>query len=257
MQRRDVVEGLRRRLREVLRLSPSFPDFGSLSISIDQARAQADRTGLADVFFDHRGRKIHKWIHYLTVYERYLEDYRDTNVKMLEIGVSKGGSLEMWREYFGPAATIYGVDIDPACASHVSPTNQVRIGSQDDPDFLRRVVDEMGSPDIVLDDGSHIGRHQRVSFDVLFPLLKEAGLYIIEDMHTAYWPGPYEGGHCRKGTAIEHVKEMIDDLHAWYHNRATTTPARDQIGAIHIFDSITIIEKVAAKPRPAHTIVPD
>jgi len=52
---------------------------------------------------------------------------------MLEIGVSFGGSLEMWREYFGPEATIFGIDIDPECANRFARPNQVRIGSQDDP----------------------------------------------------------------------------------------------------------------------------
>ncbi len=67
--------------------------------------------------------------------------------------------------------------------------NQVRIGSQDDPAFLRSVIDEMGSPDIILDDGSHVSDHQKISFETLWPLLKVGGLYVIEDLHTAYFPG--------------------------------------------------------------------
>ncbi len=206
---------------------------------------------LAKIFFSNRGQVIHKWVHYLEIYERHLARFRDTPVRMLEIGVSKGGSLAMWRQYFGGRATIFGIDIDPQCVHCVSPPNQVRIGSQDDPQFMRSVVAEMGAPDVVLDDGSHIGRHQRASFDILFPMLNDGGLYIIEDLHTAYWPGLYQGGHRRAGTAIEHLKEMIDDLHAWYHTRPTTTPAKDHIGAIHVYDSIAVIEK-RRKERPGH-----
>jgi hypothetical protein len=84
---------------------------------------------------------------------------------MLEIGVFKGGSLELWREYFGPAATIFGVDVNPKCADYVTAPNQVRIGSQDDALFLEKVVLEIGTLDIVLDDDSHIGHHQRRSFE--------------------------------------------------------------------------------------------
>ena len=206
---------------------------------------------LASMFFEHRGRVVHKWVHYLDVYERHFATFRNTPVKMLEIGVFKGGSLEMWRKYFGDAATIFGIDVNPACAGYVSSPNQVRIGSQDDPVFLTGVVSEMGSPDIILDDGSHIARHQKKAFDVLFPLLKPGGLYVIEDLHTAYWPALYEGGHKRPGTAIELVKQMLDDMHAWYHNRPTTTPAKTEIGAIHMYNAVVVIEKVKNDP-PGH-----
>jgi hypothetical protein len=195
------------------------------------------------IIYSHQGRVIHKWTHYPEIYDRYFSRYRNTPVTMLEIGVFKGGSLELWRKYFGSAATIFGVDIDPACAEYVCAPNQVRIGSQADPDFLNAVIVEMGPPDIILDDGSHVGRHQEISFRTLFPSLKYGGLYIIEDLHTSYWGGAFEGGYKCKGSAIELVKQMIDDMHGWYHKHDTITPAKTDIGAIHMFDSIVIIEK--------------
>lgn len=206
---------------------------------------------LAHLFFEHRGRVIHKWVHYLEIYEAHFAQYRDTPVRLLEIGVFKGGSLELWREYLGANATIFGIDINRYCAGYVTEPNQVRIGSQDNADFLKKVVLEMGAPDIVLDDGSHVAEHQRKSFDVLFPLLKPGGLYIMEDLHTAYWPGSFHGGYGRKNTAIGHVKQMIDDMHAWYHLERETTPAKTEIRAIHIYDSIVVIEK-QHKEQPAH-----
>ena len=220
--------------------------------SAERARlANSASSGLGKTFFAHQGRTVHKWIHYLDIYERHFATYRNTPVKMLEIGVSKGGSLEMWREYFGAGARIFGIDINPECAACATPPNQVRIGSQDDPRFLRSVVNELGVPDIILDDGSHIAKHQSASFDVLFPLLREGGLYVIEDMHTSYWPVPFEGGYRHKGTAIERVKDMIDDMHAWYHNKSTSTPAKEWIGAIHVYDSMVVIEKRKIE-RPSH-----
>lgn len=204
---------------------------------------------LARIFFHNEGRVIHKWLHYFQVYERYFARYRGSDFKMLEIGVSKGGSLAMWRSYFGPNATIYGIDVNPACAGHVDAPNQVRIGSQDDPDFLRRVVEEMGGVDVVLDDGSHVARHQQVSFETLFPLLAEGGLYAIEDLHTAYWPG-FGGGYGRRGSAIELLKRSIDDIHHWYH-RHPPVAGGAQVGAVHFHDSIAIVEKQKARP-PIH-----
>jgi cephalosporin hydroxylase len=210
--------------------------------------------GIGKLFFAHQGRIIIKWIHYLDIYQHHFAAYRNTPVKFLEIGVFKGGSLELWRNYFGMNAMIFGIDIEPACATYVTPPNQVRIGSQDDAHFLRSVVDEMGAPDIILDDGSHVARHQRASFETLFPLLKDGGLYVIEDLHTSYWPFPWEGGYRRKGTMIEQIKDMIDDMHGWYHRKPTPTPASDHIRAIHIYDSIVVIEKQKIE-RPSVTEV--
>ena len=70
---------------------------------------------------------------------------------------------------------------------------------------------------------------------------------MIEDMHTSYWPGINCGGLKRKGTAIELVKEMIDDMHRWYYSEKR--PSHGPIGAIHIYDSLTVIEKkTSAQP---------
>lgn len=204
---------------------------------------------LGRMFFDHKGRIAHKWADNLDIYDRYFAPFRNSDVIMLEIGVSLGGSLELWRRYFGDKATIFGIDIDPACASRFDRPNQVRIGSQADPVFLRSVVKEMGAPDIILDDGSHVANHQMASFRTLWPLLKPGGLYAIEDMHTAYWPGEFEGGFRRPGTAIEMVKQILDDMHGWYHEKPTDLVARDEVVGIHAHESIVFIEK-APKERP-------
>jgi cephalosporin hydroxylase len=168
--------------------------------------------------------------------------------------VFKGGSLNMWREYFGPKATIFGIDINPDCATYATAPNQVRIGSQADPAFLKSVVDEMGAPDIILDDGSHFASHQRASFRALWPLLKDGGLYVIEDTHTSYWPGQCEGGYRRTGTAVELAKTLIDDMHGWYHTKGSKEAARDSIRAIHIYDSLFVVEKGKVDP-PKHIMI--
>ncbi len=209
---------------------------------------------LADVFFGPKDRLVDKWLHYLDVYEKHFAQFRDTKLNFLEIGVYKGGSLEMWRSYFGPEAAIWGVDIDPQCRAYETPGTRVRIGSQDDPVFLRGVIDEMGAPDLILDDGSHVAAHQEASFRTLFPLLKDGGLYVIEDLHTSYW-GDFGGGYRVAGTGLERVKDMIDDMHAWYHSRPTSTPAKQEIAGIYVYDSIVVIEK-KRKARPAFIQVP-
>jgi cephalosporin hydroxylase len=214
------------------------------AVSPAQAEAWAARTAspLARSFLSHRGRIAHKWVHYCEVYEPHFARFVGSEVKLLEIGVSQGGSLELWRDYFGEQATIFGIDIDPACRTRYDPPNQVRIGSQDDPDFLRSVVAEMGGIDLVIDDASHIGRHQRASFKALFPLLNEGGLYVIEDLLTSYWPGHFEGGYRRPGTGIELIKGLIDDMHADFHDHSGGL-AGPAIPAIHVYSSTAVIEK--------------
>ncbi len=210
---------------------------------------------IARLFFAHRGRPIHKWVHYFDVYEGYMQRYRNKPITMLEIGVSGGGSLEIWRQYLGPHATIFGIDIDPRCAQRVSSPNQVRIGSQDDPKFLASVIAEMGRPDIILDDGSHVARHQIASFNALFPHLKPGGLYIVEDVHTAYWPEFYDLAFWRTRTFIRYIHRLIDDMHGWYHYRSKKTDAMREISAIHVHDSIVVIDKNPRK-RPSQIVAP-
>lgn len=210
----------------------------------------------SDAFFSNENQTATKWLHYLAIYDRLFGKYVGQPIRFLEIGVCWGGSMNLWRKFFGQEASIFGIDIDPQCAAFNGISGQVRIGSQDDPAFLRSVVEEMGGVDIVLDDGSHIGRHQRASFEALFPLLAEGGLYVIEDLHSAYW-ADYEGGAGRPGTAIEFLKGQIDAMHRHYHSPADNTADRiPAIESIQFFDSIAVVEKRRQQPR-ASVMVPD
>ena len=211
------------------------------------------RGAYAELFVAHEGRLVDKWLHYLEVYDRHLAAVRGgmpqagggtRPLRLLEIGVFQGGSLELWRRYLGPEARITGVDIDPRCARFDREHAAVRIGSQDDPAFLRRTVQEMGGVDVVIDDGSHVARHQRVSFATLFPLLSDGGLYIVEDLHAAYW-APFGGGVRRKGTFIEVAKDLVDGMHAWYYpsRRLDLRQAKEQVFAVSFYDSMAVIEK--------------
>lgn len=221
-------------------------DIGRFTDADNASTAGPNAGELETAFFDHKGRAVHKWHHYLPLYDRYLKPYRDRDraIRLLEIGVSKGGSLELWRGYFGPSATIYGIDIDPSCAAFDGEGgNRIRIGSQDDPAFLGQVIAEMGGVDIVLDDGSHLASHQRASFDVLFPLLEDGGLYVVEDLHAAYWTY-FEGGYASTDSFIARCKTLIDDMHHWYHPRGEKiAAARGHVSGLHIHDSIAFIDK--------------
>ena len=219
------------------------PDLHGFGIDAAEQRRmrQSPPTEVHRAFYSHGKRPAHKWAHYLHLYDHYLDRFRGTAVKMIEIGVLEGGSLDMWRRYFGPDASIVGIDIDPRCADRVDPPNVVRIGSQADRAFLEGVVAEFGAPNLILDDGSHIAKHQRASFEILFPLLQDGGLYIIEDAHTSYW-NEWDGGYRRRGTAIEMAKSLVDDLHSWCHQKGTSG-ANEDVCSVHSHDSVVVIEK--------------
>jgi cephalosporin hydroxylase len=245
---RNLVAKVAERL-QATRPVASLPE---TALTEDEAeiRKSASPGPIEQAFFSHQGRLAHKWVHFLPVYDRLFAPYRGKPITFLELGVSWGGSLQLWRSFFGPEANIHGVDVIPDYIKHCDPPTTVHIGSQADPEFLRRVVEKSGPPDIVLDDGSHVASHQRASFKTLFPLVKPGGLYVIEDLHTAYWP-KFEGGFRRPGTGIEMIKALIDDQHGWYHSRPAAFAEREQIGGILVFDSLTAIERID-RPRPGH-----
>ncbi len=204
-------------------------------------------------FWSNNGTAIDKWHSYLPVYDRYFAPFKDKAPRMLEIGVQNGGSLEMWRDYFGPDATIFGIDIEPACAKLNGVAGQVRIGSQADPTFLKSVIDEMGGVDIVLDDGSHVMPHIRTSLQTLFPRLPKGGLYFIEDLACCYWGG-FQGGRGRPGTTFEMAKALMDDMHHWYHDGHLQWPEfKGMIGGMHIHDQILVLDR-SDLPEPRRTM---
>lgn len=189
------------------------------------------------------GKVIHKWLHYFPIYEKHLSQWRNKTLTFVEIGVSKGGSLQMWQRFFGPMATIVGVDLDPGCAEHQEQGIHVRIGDQSDPAFLKSIVDEFGQPDIILDDGSHRMDHIASSFLYLYPQLSKNGLYLVEDLHTAYWE-EFGGGVDRGDTFINISKRFIDSLYA-DHSRGVIQPdfmTKNTFG-ISFYDSVIVFER--------------
>jgi len=229
-----------------------FPKGGD--IAADIAAKYGAQGALAQIYVGNTGPIVHKWHHYLPIYERYFAPWRNRPLRFLEIGVSKGGSLQMWRQYFGPEAVIFGIDIDPTCAAFDGLAASVRIGSQADAAFLADVVAEMGGVDVVLDDGSHRMEHVATSLGILFPLLAVGGTYMIEDLHTAYWPN-FGGGLGRRGNFFNEVRGMIDDMHHWYHGQGVIHPERaDMVSGLHVHDSIVVIDKAQAW-RPTHSQV--
>lgn len=202
-------------------------------------------------FQQNTGKTIHKWHHYFPIYEKYFSAFRNKTVTFLEIGVFKGGSLQMFSEYLGPKATVIGIDIDENCKAFESDFAKVRIGDQGDPNFLESVLNEFGPPDLVLDDGSHKMHDVRASFNYLYPMLSKNGIYMVEDMHTSYWQ-EYGGGYLHQDSFIEYSKSLIDQLNFQHARENLPSPQwiRDT-SSISFFDSMVIFEKGTMTPKRA------
>lgn len=240
-----------KRLRRPFSLWPQ-PDIEALLRKTEIVDPPSGR--YADLFFSHEGRLCDKWSHYFDIYDRTFDRFVGQPVRFLEIGVSQGGSLALWRKFLGPDAVIFGIDVDPRCVELGDDIAEVRIGSQNDPAFLASVVAEMGGVDVVLDDGSHVAAHQRTSFDTLFPLLTDGGVYMIEDVHTSYWDR-WGGGYLRPGSIIQVAKGLVDGLHKWYFRGPL--PRRSRMAGVRcvaFYDSIIVIEKQTPAPPQAISV---
>ncbi len=144
---------------------------------------------------------------YTLIYELLFDPIRDQALNLLEVGLSIGGpehdrpasrtvadapSIRMWNRYF-PNAKLFGVDISDFSAFE---TDRFKFYEADCGDVasLDRLVDELtGSGvtlDIIIDDASHASFHQQMTMLKLFPLLKEGGFYVVEDLN--WQPKRYE-----------------------------------------------------------------
>src|SRR5262245_39798052 len=170
---------------------------------------------LLEMFFRNQGRQIEKWHHYLDIYHRHFAGFRGRSPVVLEIGVQHGGSLDMWRRYFGPGAQIVGVDVDPRCKQFEGEQVRVLIGDQGDRGFLAKIREEVEHIDILIDDGGHTMAQQIATFEELYPHIQPNGLYLCEDVHTSFLQ-PFGGGIGRSDTYLEYAKKLIDRLYAWY-----------------------------------------
>jgi hypothetical protein len=189
------------------------------------------------------GNPLDKWVHYFEIYDRHLASYRGRPVRVLEIGVYRGGGLEMLRHYLGPDAHLVGIDIDEVALA-AARGYEVELGDQADPEFLRCVSEKHGPFDIVIDDGGHTMLQQIASVETLFPLLNEEGTYLVEDCHTSYWPAYADQGPDGQ-TFIEWVKDRIDDLNAYHHSQLQefTSPWQTHLDGLHIYDSVAVLYK--------------
>ena len=201
------------------------------------------------LFDEHTGESILKWSNYGPIYDRHFADYRDQPINILEIGVLKGGSMRLWEKYF-PKANIYGIDIDEECQQYESNRTKIFIGDQGDVSFLRNIKAKIPRIDIIIDDGSHRAKDQKITFEEMYYHLKTPGVYLIEDIELNYWKNKDLNS---PDNFMTHMKNKIDEL-----NIRKTMPAKvsqsypfkdtevrftNSTNNISFYDNVVVLEK--------------
>lgn len=219
-------------------------------------------TALATLFANHTGKQSDKWSGYHSVYDKLFSPYRLKPIRLLEIGVQNGGSLEIWSRYFPDAVVLIGCDIEPACGllRYEDPRIAIVVGDASSDAAHREVAKHSEIFDIVIDDGSHRSSDIIRSFCRYFPMLEPGGVFIAEDLHCSYWD-EYEGGLYDPASAIAFFKKLVDLVHRahwgaevstndllapFIHRYGALELDFRQIESIEFVDSICIVRKCAA-----------
>ena len=206
-----------------------------------------------------------KWgAHWYTQhYHTHFKKIRHKKLNILEIGVGGyddptqgGNSLRTWKKYF-PKSNIYAIDIYDKKQLEEKRI-KIFMGSQVDNLFLDEVCKKIGKIDIIVDDGSHLNEHVIESFKKLFPKLNENGIYVVEDLETAYWPD-YGGESVNlknEKTSINFFKALVDSLnHSELILPGFQASYSDlHIKGIHFYHNMVFIQKGRNDERSVNII---
>ena len=218
-----------------------LPEWPAGSFASKQAVAEPSPL---ESFFDAHlsGRGIWKWRHYFDIYHRHLSHFRGEDIRILEIGVYSGGSLEMWRDYFGPQCHIIGVDIEPACKVYEREGVTIIIGDQSSRDFWTQFKRDVPPLDIIIDDGSHVPEMQIVTLEELLPHLNPGGIFICEDIHGTLNPfAGYVAGLSQTLNACDHGGDNLQDNERRVVYKASAV--QSAIRSVHFYPFVTVVER--------------
>ncbi len=220
------------------------------------------------IYREHEGKVSDRWHLYLAEYDRLFAPYREKPVRLLEIGVQNGGSLDIWGKVFPHARKIVGCDVDPDCSrlQYDDPRIALVIGDALSDEVRQRVLKHSPAFELIIDDGSHRSGDIICAFARYFPSLEEDGLYLVEDLHCSYWQ-EYSGGLYHPDSAVAFFKRLVDVINRehWGIDRTRTeflrafearyrAPLHEgmlrQIHSIEFLNSLCVIRKRTA-PRNA------
>ncbi|WP_370571117.1 class I SAM-dependent methyltransferase [Phaeobacter sp. SYSU ZJ3003] len=176
---------------------------------------------------------------YFSVYDRLFSPYRDRPITFVEIGVLSGGSLFMWRKFFGAKARIIGIDLNPDAVRWREHGFEIHIGSQADPAFWQSFLEDVGPIDILLDDGGHRFEQQIMTCECALPGIRDGGLLVVEDTHTSYLPS--YGGPSPM-SFINFAKQIADGINHRFSGLHGKYPSEAAIWSVRFFESLVAFE---------------
>ena len=185
------------------------------------------------------------------IYEPYMAPMRTRPRGLVcELGVSGGGSLSMWSEYFG--WPVLGVDVQANCTQYIDHKREidVLVAGQDAPE-VHDAVKARGGADVILDDAAHLTELMVRSFSLLWPLVKPGGLYIIEDTLLTYVrdiaaevkAGGWGGMDACK-VKLENNRQDIEKLLASLASSIDTANIENGVASYHVHPQTIIIRKI-------------
>jgi len=238
-------------IRHVPETARGFRFAGTLRSDAKPSGTAAEKTRLEAYFDAHTtGRGLWKWRHYFPIYERFFSGFVGQPVRFMEIGVYSGGSVQMWRDYFGPQSEIIGVDIEPACRAYEENGIQILIGDQGDPKFWSNNLPHVGPLDIVLDDGGHRPDQQITTLEAVLPHIRPGGIYVCEDIHgidnefTQYLAGLVP--HLNTVNQLPNKEAVtLDAIPVQRAHAVRSTDFQRTISGIHWYPFVAVIERSA------------
>ena len=177
---------------------------------------------------------------YFQVYEEMFNKYVGKKITFVEVGVLQGGSLFMWREYFGKDARIIGIDLHPNAKELEKHGFEIYIGSQSDKNFWRNFYTKVGKIDILLDDGGHVNDQQIVTLSESVNNINDDGIIMTEDVHTSYFK---KFGNPSKYSYINYSKYLIDVVNSRFpETEIKKNNFRNKIYSISFYESIVAMK---------------
>jgi hypothetical protein len=202
------------------------------------ASTQDDFPNPLRAYFDSikEGAGVWKWLHYFEPYHHHLQKFVGRPVTVVEVGVYSGGSMPMWRHYFGEECQIHGVDIYEECRVYQDSHTTIHIGDQADRAFWKRFRESVPVVDVIIDDGGHQSEQQMVTLEEMLPHLRPGGVYVCEDVH--------EIGNRFATFAYSLADELNAFVQTSGKNLASMpTPFQAAVSSVHLYPYVVVIEK--------------
>ena len=183
-----------------------------------------------------------KWNNYFEIYEKLLSKFKNKKITIVEVGVGDGGSLYMWKSFFGKKSRVIGIELNPDSKKLKKDGFEIFIGDQSDKEFWRKFYKQVGKIDVLIDDGGHTNIQQITTLVESIKFIKDNGLIIIEDTHTSFMkkkgfrnPSKY--------SLINFSTKIIESMHRRNPSiKKSLNIFSNRIFAIEYFDSLVVFK---------------